>query len=116
MVDWKNMRVDDVLDTLRSAPRVAGPWANCNDFPNGVRLYAQGMFHRLRAWPEPTWVAMVHVQPMTPGPGWSWWVTDKLRGTAATCEEAQRLADEALQHDGWRLQQLSPGRDGTSGE
>jgi len=105
-----------ILAALQATSRItiAAEWADCNTI-GALRLYAEGMWVRRRAWPDPSWATVVHVQPMTPGPGWSFsmgYEKDDYQGGFSTAEEAQKAADEQLRKRGWLLldhEQTQPG-------
>ena len=100
-VNWLAIAPEIVLASLRAAPQIASAWEDCNTCGGGVKLYADGMWVRRRAWPEPTWMSVAYVHPMTPGPGWSFSLDhEEYHGGFATAEEAQRAADESLRKKG----------------
>jgi hypothetical protein len=99
------MLTEDVLASVRSAPKVGGSWEDCNTCGNGIKFYAEGMFRRRQLWPEPTWMVAGTVQPSTPGPGWLWSIGYGVdeQGSAPSAEEAMQAADAALRGRNWRL-------------
>jgi hypothetical protein len=94
-IDWAAISTEDMLTSLRAAPKVSGPW---------VRACGRDSWIRTRTWPEPTWpmAAFVHRSGLD---GW-WWSThgaEEVRGHAATADEARQCADAALLASGWRI-------------
>ncbi len=105
MTDWLSLNAEGCLRAARAAPIVAYPWEDCNTLGGGVKIYAEGMWTRRRAWPTPSWMSVAYVQPETPGPGWSYSLgaMSQGRGGYATAEEAMHAADAALSGNGVRL-------------
>jgi hypothetical protein len=102
VVDWSNVSTDDVLKSVQSAPKIMGAWRDCNDAGRGLLFYKEGFYCRDELWPSPH-SHSAHVQPITPGPGWSWNFGYDVHGVSDTADEAKRACDAEILRRGWRL-------------
>jgi hypothetical protein len=105
MIDWSVMTGEEVVAALRSIPVVMHPWQGWG----GERLvFASGRFFSRHSVVEGHLVqgGTKHacVQPLTPGPGWSWSLGLHEHGaTFDTAEEAIADVDRVMRERGWKL-------------
>lgn len=102
-IDWSLFSTEDVLQSLRLAPKIAGAWEDCNRV-GGVTLTQKGMWCRRCLYPGPNWYLIVFVQYS--GDSWTWSIpknSTQSVGFQGSLEEAKADADRALRELGWRL-------------
>jgi hypothetical protein len=102
MVDWSAMTGEEVVAALRTVPVVMEPWQGWG----GERLVsATGRFFSRHA--RVLGAALdkaATVQPLTPGPGWSWSLGLHDGGPVFdTAAEAIADVDRVMRERGWKL-------------